>query len=112
MKIKQIIISITLIFTYCFSFSNVYGIENEYIYTPTEEEYAIEEEKQIEIMKAYYNRARENYTYDYRKVDSPATSSFSAYKVAYDQPSGGTIFRLRILAFFGRIVVEVQAHIL
>lgn len=45
MKIKQIIISITLIFTYCFSFSNVYGIENEYIYTPTEEEYAIEEEK-------------------------------------------------------------------
>lgn len=60
----------------------------------------LKKKKQIEIMKAYYNRARENYTYDYRKVDSPATSSFSAYKVAYDQPSGGTIFSTANSGFF------------
>lgn len=43
-------------------------------------------------MKATFGSTRESYAYDYRKIGDPKLSSFSAYKDAYDQPPGGSIF--------------------
>ena len=92
MKLNKIIISLILMFSFCFPYGNVSALENQYIYTPTKEEFEKEQEKQIELMKATFGSTRESYAYDYRKIGDPKLSSFSAYKDAYDQPPGGSIF--------------------
>ena len=43
-------------------------------------------------MKATFGSTKESYAYDYRKKGDLKLSSFSAYKDAYDQPPGGSIF--------------------
>lgn len=100
MRLNKILISVILVFTYCFSFINVYASEDN-IYTLTEEEFRMEEEKEIAKMKAMFNNKRESYTYDYRKVGSPVISGYSAYKDAYNQPPGGVIFPNDKSGFFG-----------
>ena len=35
MKLNKIIISLILMFSFCFPYGNVSALENEYIYTPT-----------------------------------------------------------------------------
>ena len=47
MKLNKIIISLILMFSFCFPYGNVSALENEYIYTPTKEEF----EKRIEQLK-------------------------------------------------------------
>lgn len=39
MKLNKIIISLILMFSFCFPYGNVSALENEYIYTPTKEEF-------------------------------------------------------------------------
>lgn len=57
MKLNKIIISLILMFSFCFPYGNVSALENEYIYTPTKEEFEKEQEKQIELMKATFGSA-------------------------------------------------------
>ena len=103
---KSIKVIIALLMTLvCIPFSNVSALENTdntntVIYTPTEEEFRAAEEIEIAKMKAHFERTKESYTYDYRAVGSPQTSSFSPYKNAYDQPAGGTIFNSANSGFF------------
>ena len=89
----------------CIPVSNISALEstdnsNIIIYTPTEEEFRAAEEIEIAKMKAYFERTKESYAYDYRKVGDPQTSSFSPYKNAYDQPAGGTIFNSENSGFY------------
>lgn len=104
MKSIKIIIALLMIFV-CIPVSNISALEstdnsNIIIYTPTEEEFRAAEEIEIAKMKAYFERTKESYAYDYRKVGDPQTSSFSPYKNAYDQPAGGTIFNSENSGFY------------
>ena len=81
MKSIKIIIALLMIFV-CIPVSNISALEstdnsNIIIYTPTEEEFRAAEEIEIAKMKAYFERTKESYAYDYRKVGDPQTSSFS-----------------------------------
>lgn len=98
MKISKIIISL-FIFLSCVPIFKVSALETNddmcypnIIYYPSEEEFEKEEQKEIEKMKSYFERSRENYTYDYRKVGDAEISGLSPYKEAYNQPAGGTSF--------------------
>ena len=112
MKLNKIIISLILMFSFCFSYGNVSALENEYIYTPTKEEFEKEQEKQIELMKATFGSARESYAYDYRKIGDSKLSSFSAYKDAYDNLLEDQFFQTNVVAFIGQMMIEAQAHFL
>ena len=95
MKLNKIIISLILMFSFCFPYGNVSALENEYIYTPTKEEFEKEQEKQIELMKATFGSTRESYAYDYRKIGDPKL-----------------FFQTNVVAFIGQMMIEAQAHFL
>ena len=114
MKSIKIIIALLMIFV-CIPVSNISALEstdnsNIIIYTPTEEEFRAAEEIEIAKMKAYFERTKESYAYDYRKLVTLKHLHFHHIKMLMINQQEVLFLIRKIAVSIGVIVQEVQEH--